>query len=498
MASCPGEGGGVSNCRKDIPFMKGAGASVLFRFKSEWRRSWSNPFVFRIFSFVLGLSLFLSVFVPVAVCYYIDIDQFKNPWGIIDYIEMYAPGADFRPIYQASAALGEGDSVYVMTPNVPAEKLDPNRILSSGFSNYSYSPPLAYLLYPMSLLPFKASYTLLCFLTLAWCVLGIYFASRCFPWPWAVFFTGIVLYAQSLFLRFELERGQTDALLLLLISFGIYLFHIKRQSILPGAIFSLAALIKVTPAIFVVVFILRKDKLAIVSFVLSAVAIVLLTDVNDWYYWVTEVAPFWSRVRVGWGMDHSFNYLATWFLPENADFSKVAFLSLAILTLLFMWLAIVNPEYRRCHLLEFSIVSILMNVATPWSSNYKLILLIFAYLMPFVVIMLNLPVGVVFFVFISYFASFLLLFPVSTVFIVRLFTVVLPLYFKGEILSNVQLYEVFSTRILDGNTFDSLFYDRRAAIAVFLLLLVHLFVYAYVTFAARYGRRRCLADNFQA
>lgn len=470
-------------------------ALVRCRFITGWRASWGSRLARNVLYKMLLFSLAASVVIPLLFAQIVDLAQY-NPWNVTDYVKMFAPGADYRPIYQASAALAAGENIYAMTPNIALDKLDPGRILNGSFSNYSYSPPLAYILLPLAYLPFGQSMAALSWLTVIFGVLGMYFAAKCFPWTWVVFPAGLLVYAQSTFIHFELERGQTDTLLLFLVSLGAYLYFVRRNSVATGFVLALGALVKVTPAIFVVLFVVRKDFKAMTSFIMSSVTMILLTGVPDWIHWYTKVAPFWSQVRVGWGMDHSLNYLLSWFFPETAGIHYWAFAACFVLTLAVMGLACANPRRDRYFLVELSIISILMNIATPWSSNYKLVLFIFPYLTLFTLALLELPKRLTALCAGLYFTALFFMAPVSTIPVVRVFTVVLPGLLHGERYDNNRFFEIISTRVIESVPLDSLFVDRRAAIGAMLLLASHLAVYVTVTLRERAAAAsRTTADN---
>ncbi len=339
---------------------------------SYLKRPWGGAA--RVFTLYLAFSVIFSLFIPWLICRHYGVARHPQ-----DFFPMPKPGGDYVATYIAGTSIFKGRNIYHNYPDTI------DSFAAGTLSRYTYAPVQAYLMAPLSLLPYETSYKVWTWLTVGLIALSAFFASRLFEKPWLVFAAGFVIIAESSFLLFEMERGQTDALPLTCIVLCAYFYLKKRRPGWAGFFCALGAALKVTPAIFVLFFLLRRDWRAIIATVLSAVALVLATGVRDWITWMTETVPAYSGLYIGYTIDHSLFYFLEGFTGNLETAKILARIAAYFLAALYILLVILNKERDRYVLIELAILSIIMEISTPWSVNYKLVMVLFVFISPFAI-----------------------------------------------------------------------------------------------------------------
>ncbi|MET8998232.1 glycosyltransferase 87 family protein [Amycolatopsis sp. NPDC004169] len=167
------------------------------------------------------------------------------------------------------------------------------------FLLFTYPPFAAILLTPLAVLPYWAACLALTLLTLGVLVLVLVAVLRAFgvrcDWPRVVL---LLLAAEVLepVLR-TLYAGQIDLLLLALVVLDVLVDHPRLPR---GLLIGLAAAIKLTPAVFLLYLLLRRDTraavTAVVTFLAATAVGFLLAGADSVRYWTSAL---WDTGRVG-------------------------------------------------------------------------------------------------------------------------------------------------------------------------------------------------------
>lgn len=305
-------------------------------------------------------------------------------WHPQDFFVGPFPGADYIATYAAANSLTHGLSIYTDNRAFGTPFTDPGA--AGVYSRYSYPPLQAFLLLPLAGLPFEQSYRAWVTISLALIGASCYVASMLLRERRRAFTALLLLYAPASFLVFQVERGQTDAMLLLFLTLFVYFYCRPVKNIyLSAAFFAAATLLKVIPGLFVLFFLIRREfKLVALSGVF-ATAIILLTGVPLWLTWLTEILPLYADYYLGMGVDHSLRYFFDGFGGLREYAVPLARWTTLALAGWYVLLAATNRHRDELVLLEVAILSVIMEIATPWSANYKLVVLVFLFLAPFAI-----------------------------------------------------------------------------------------------------------------
>jgi len=410
--------------------------------------------------FLAAFLIVFFVFSPLLISRSVN-----RPMKPIDWSPMSAPGGDYVATYAAANSLRSGFSIY--KNNAAQGDVFADRFAGGDFSRYSYPPLQAYLFVPLSFFSFEHSY-------LAWNIISIFFilfsillVSQLVKRRFAAFVFLSLIYVLSSFFWFQIERGQTDALSLFLISLFIYFYAVRKNVLLTAIFFALACLLKVFPIIFVLFFLVRKEyRLLAISF-LCGVAVILLTEYQTWMYWLSTIYPMYANYYLGSEVDHSLAYLLSG-LADKSFFSlvKVSRLLSVIFSVIFFALVFIGKRRKELLLLELAIISIIMEITPPWAANYKLVLMIFLFAAPIFFLeqkfikrkfVAALPILV----------AFVFMLPIYNEFYARL-----PFSFLGKIIPT-QFVPFFPLQKIA---------EHRVSLALVFCLLYLFFIYVYLKF----------------
>lgn len=438
--------------------------------RSGWRDRLRPAPATRLFAAYVCFTCVFSVLVPWLICSKYDIPRTAQ-----DFYRMPKPGGDYIATHVAAESLRKGRPIYKNFPG----NIDP--FASGSLSRYTYAPPQAYLFVPLSFLSYEHSYTAWTWLTCVFVGLSMLFASRLFERPWTVFVAGCMVYAQSTFILFQMERGQTDVLPLLCMVLCLY-FHIKRRNpYLAGLFCALGMAIKVIPGILLLYFLLRRDIKAILSTGVSAVLLVLATGLRDWITWFTTIVPAWSGTFIGQNVDHSLVYLYEAFTRDVQSARLYGQITSGLLLCLYAALVLLNKDRGKLVLIELAILSLIMEIITPWSVNYKLVMLIFLFVSPFALlqtdgarrrpITYSLPL----------FVSFLLMVPIFGEYLTRL-----PFSLAARLLPG---------QVIISNPVDPFITDRKVILGILIALGYLLCLYLLAAIRSRPRLAAAIADR---
>jgi hypothetical protein len=409
----------------------------------------------RILACYLAFGAIFGVLVPLLICSHYHIRYHPQ-----DFYRMQRPGGDYVATYVAARSIWQGREIYKHYP----DSIDWSA--TGPLSRYTYAPPQAFLFVPLSFLSFEHSHLAWVIITCILVFLSAVAFSRLFECPWYVVAAACLMYAMSTFLLFQFERGQTDALPLFCVAMAVY-FHIRRKNpYLAGSFIALGATIKVIPGLFLLYFALRRDWRAVASTLISAAAIIGLTGMHDWYDWATHIAPAWSGLFLGYNVDHSLVYLLQAFTDDPVVARSGARVPSALLLANYVLMVLLNRRREQTAALEVTILAIVMEIITPWSANYKLVMLLFFFVSPFVIAQIDdirrrpiarsLPL----------FVAFLMMVPMYGEYLARLPFSITARWLNQDIILSNPLDPIFTDRkvivgILIGLTYLTALYWRE-------------------------------------
>ncbi|MEK6794999.1 MAG: glycosyltransferase family 87 protein [Spirochaetota bacterium] len=326
----------------------------------------------RLMTFLAFAAFFAIIFyaaIPHIISRFVDV-----PWKYLDWIPLSPRNIDFQVTYDYLHRFVKG-----VSPYSPAFA----RIYSEGHLSY---PPLHPILYIPITLPFSFALSreiwhvlsVLCTLT------GIFFAVQFVRRKImaAVFLTA--LNASASFFYFHIERGQTDTMTLLFVSIFLYSYFIRKNRVLAAVFFVLAAGFKLTPAIFVLIFLVRRDWRTMLYAALIGIVVVIVTGPQNWIAWASMMLSVNTGTYMGQEVDHALLYLVLGFQNGNFDAALLItrLLSIALVAgyTVSMWF---TKERDKHVVIELAVLTVIMNLLANWSFNYKLVLLVFFFLLPF-------------------------------------------------------------------------------------------------------------------
>lgn len=331
--------------------------------------------------FLLLLFLFFGLF---YVFFPLLISQFVGkPATFVDWFPMSSKGGDYIATYVASKALLDGHNIYLNNASLGDEYRD--QFAGGADSRYSYTPLQAVVLSPLSILSFEDSRVLWAMISALLILVGIVLISSLAKHKTIAFVFLAVFYGLSSFFWFQIERGQTDALLVFFLSLSLYLYLKKRNAPWAALFFSLAVLLKVFPLLLVLFFLLRKEYKFLIYTLLFSLLTISATGLSQWSYWLFDVLPNYANYYLGAEVDHSLAYLLSGFW--DSEFPRVVRIA-RIVSVFFVFLYItvgyLSKHRHRNHLLiELAVLSIIAEISTPWSANYKLVTLLPLFAAPF-------------------------------------------------------------------------------------------------------------------
>ncbi|QGU07148.1 Polyprenol-phosphate-mannose-dependent alpha-(1-2)-phosphatidylinositol mannoside mannosyltransferase [Corynebacterium occultum] len=221
---------------------------------------------------------------------------------------------DFHVYREGALALLAGDNIYLRDYEVRGIVLP-----------FTYPPLGAILFTPLTLLPMMpgaAVWALITVVLLWWCMVIV--LRRALPQLGTVDHRILATWALPVALLFEpvretLSFGQINVLLMLL----VLLDTLGRQSRLPrGILIGLAAAIKLTPAVFILYFLVRRDWKGAATTVASGVFFTLLAfalnPTISWTYWLDTLQNTDRIGGLAYTANQSFQGMLFRVLPESS------------------------------------------------------------------------------------------------------------------------------------------------------------------------------------
>ncbi len=420
----------------------------------RWTPSVQVFVAYVVFTLVFGIA------VPWLICAHYDIRYHPQ-----DFYPMQKPGGDYVATYVAARSLLSGRNIYDHLP----DSVDWSA--TGPISRYAYAPPQAYLLMPLALLDFERSRVIWIGLTIALVALSAWIASRLFEAPWLVFLACCAVYAQSSFMHFQFERGQTDVLPLICIVLSVYCHVGRRNSYLAGFFCAVGAVIKVIPAVLLLFFLLRRDWRAIFTTILSAAVLIVATGLADWRHWYQNIVPAWSGLFIGQNVDHSLVYFFEAFTGGVETARLLARIAGMLLFGAYAALVLVNRQRDRHVLVELAILTTIIEISTPWSLNYKLVMLLFLFLAPFAILSIERVRARPVLHALPLMATFVLIVPVFGEYLTRLPFALLVHWLPVD--------------LVISNPIDPIIADRKVALGIVLALAYLLWLYGRAALTTR-------------
>lgn len=221
---------------------------------------------------------------------------------------------DFHVYREGGAAFLAGDNLYTRDYEVRGINLP-----------FTYPPLAAILFAPLAWVPLSvaaAAWTIITAVLLWWCIVIV--LRRCLPDLAVADHRVIATWALPVALLFEpvretLSFGQINVLLMTL----VLVDTMARRPWLPRGVFiGLAAAIKLTPAVFILYFLVRRDWRGAVTTVSSAVAFTLvaflISPVNSWTYWLDTLSNTGRIGGLAYTANQSIQGMLFRALPESA------------------------------------------------------------------------------------------------------------------------------------------------------------------------------------
>src|SRR3989344_6069888 len=169
--------------------------------------------------------------------------------------EQFTYGANFNNFYFAAKRLAAGENFYLI--NNPAQSLPGE--LAGGATRFIYPPLLAYLFVPLSFFSLNTAFYIYTLFTVALLSASVYLLSCLLSGSKMFLYAATALLAFSPIVWMHLERGQTDAVVLFLLTAACFLLTRGRFKSV-GLFGGLAALFKFTPLIFIPYLFLKNKK----------------------------------------------------------------------------------------------------------------------------------------------------------------------------------------------------------------------------------------------
>src|SRR3989338_6743644 len=169
--------------------------------------------------------------------------------------EQFTYGADFNNFYFAAKRLVAGENFYIV--NNSAQSLPGE--LAGGAARFIYPSLLAYLFVPFSFFSLNTAFYLYTFFAIVLLLVSVYLLSRLLPDGKLFSYAAVALLIFSPIVWLHLERGQTDAVVLFLLTAACFLLtrgYFKSVGLFVG----LAALFKFTQLIFIPYMFLKNRK----------------------------------------------------------------------------------------------------------------------------------------------------------------------------------------------------------------------------------------------
>ncbi len=327
-------------------------SSLISRIQSEIT---SNPWIIILFVSFFAMHLLWGVLIPRS--YEFGSDSYRS---YLSFIPMRQIGGDFIANYEAANVLRTGGNIY---------KLE----------LFVYPPLIAYLVTAVSGFPFLTAYRIWLGLNLVLLLISFAFIARLTKTPVMAYLFLLACYFHSYFLLFYLERGQFDIIPLFFLAACFYFYRFSDNEALCALFFSLAALVKIYPAIFGLYF-LAKKRWKIIGWAITwSAAIILITDWRLWVEYLQVLGKFSGLNRTYfWDGNHSFASLLRIFKQMRTVYIGTILILTILCISVLSWL-LYKGGHTSMLLIELSAISLLMTLIPHTSHDYNLTTLGFVY-----------------------------------------------------------------------------------------------------------------------
>jgi|GEM_PF-6893568 hypothetical protein len=293
-----------------------------------------------------------------------------------------AVASDYNSYYYAAKHALAGDNLYFSW----AQKI---KFTPEFIDRYVYPPLLAYIFIPFSLLNFNFSFLIYIIFTIFLFIASIYLLSASSflkNTRFKFFFSIIGLFLFSPILWLHIARGQTDIIILFLLTLCFF-YYTAGNKYLAGISVGIAALLKLTPLIFIAYFLFKDIKI----FFSSCLTIIIFSfligidKIADFFKTLYSFANGYSAGAMNNGLlGLIYNkYTASYYSFSTAKI--IYFFLLSFLIYFFISLVLKIKKYNRKSqesdkviIFEFAILVILMIIIPTVSWLYNGVYIIFA------------------------------------------------------------------------------------------------------------------------
>lgn len=229
--------------------------------------------------------------------------------------------SDFATFYSAAEAFADGQSPYTLSTLQDTGRDD----FAGWIGRYLYPPPFAALVVrPLTILPFDGARRVwvgieaTAYLMALYLLAGVVFPRRD---RLTLLVTATVGLLWSPF-RLDLRLGSVSGILLLLLVVFLHALR-RRQDVRAGLALGAAVLLKVSPAVVVVLLLLRGRTRVVLAALAGIVGLALVSlpasGLQSWTDYVTRVVPLLGTANFSWFTNQSLDALFWRLFMQNPD-----------------------------------------------------------------------------------------------------------------------------------------------------------------------------------
>jgi len=281
--------------------------------------------------------------------------------------------------------------VYYYVPKMVFDEKSPTHPYISYIPVYPYFFPPASIpmLYPISLIPFYVSkivWTILNFIFLTSSIYLILLSLKKFNW---VYFFSLLLLAVNFFpIKFTLEDGQFNIVLLFIFSLGLYFFEFNKKTYLTVLMITIGIVSKISPGILLFYALIKKKFKLVILGGISVLFFIVLSEIFveqkiNLYYFRTVVSKvseqssgFGSREQSSLALIKRINSSLPERMPKIYQ-SLILYSFVFSLIVLFVYLEFKRPKSKLNNLINVSLLSFIAVTGTglTWFHQYSILFL---------------------------------------------------------------------------------------------------------------------------
>jgi alpha-1,2-mannosyltransferase len=319
----------------------------------------------------------------------------------------YSHGDDFAPLYVAAQLVVDGkvSSLYDHHPYlfhvVPPGEFEETaqKIGFKGFLHpYVHLPFAAFFLRPVLSIPYRTMAKILLLINFLSLNIALYLILRLVGKVSNFGWLSFAIFAMAYFfpLRYGLWLGQTSPLIFLGLT-SVYCFAHAGYPKTSGCIFGFIISLKITPAFFLVYFLINRKWVVLIS---STITLVIIGACSVYLAgWESNVAFLQNIVRLtglslaSWNNQSLDGYLLRWVVETfhiynwqllELPFKMKIVRYVAVLSIMVIWLVILfystGVKEENQNLIKFSLTLVIIVILPPISWSHYLLFLVFPYI----------------------------------------------------------------------------------------------------------------------